>query len=458
MFRGAVVPLWEPVAWALAALILARQLFETILDVLAWHRGLFSRPRLHPAAAAPPAATARLRIAVLVPAWREEAVIAAMLTRAAGAFAGPACRIYVGCYPNDAPTRRAVFAAARRLPRIRPVLLPHPGPTSKADCLNHLYRAARADGGFDVFLLHDAEDLVDAAEPAVVAARLAAEPGLALVQFPVRVHREARAAPLAHLYADEFADSHLRVQPLRAHLTGSALSAGVGTAIRADALAALAADEGAPFAADCLAEDYLLALQLARRGWRSRFLVPWMADAAGRARLVAVEECFPRRFAAAVRQRARWMIGIACQAPARVGWFGNVWQRLFLLQDRLMIICALADLVAAALALCGLGLPACGIADPPVPLPDDPRFGLLVAANLALGLWRLGVRMRCAALVHGWSFALWAPLRWPCGIILNGCAAIRAIGLHLSARLARRAVAWDKTAHRFPEAVAGGGG
>ncbi|RMF74439.1 MAG: hypothetical protein D6740_02375, partial [Alphaproteobacteria bacterium] len=224
---------------------------------------------------------------------------------------------------------------------------------------------------------------------------------------------------------------------------------------RAEALHALAGDNGGkPFAADCLTEDYLLALSLARRKARSLFLLPWRRSGKGAWRLVAVEECFPDRLRAAIRQRARWMIGIALQAPRRLGRFGNGWQRLFLLQDRMMIVFALTDLAALLLALCGMGALACGWERMTALIPAGPAAMMVAGINLLLGVWRGGMRIWMTARLYGWRFASAVPLRWPLGIVINGAAACRACVLYWSACARRRLPRWDKTAHRFPTMAA----
>ncbi len=74
-------------------------------------------------------------LAVMVPAWREEAVIYDMLKTNAGHSATTV--FFVGAYPNDAATQREVLRAAAELPEnVRLVIGPHDGPTTKADCLN----------------------------------------------------------------------------------------------------------------------------------------------------------------------------------------------------------------------------------------------------------------------------------------------------------------------------------
>ncbi len=77
--------------------------------------------------------------------------------------------------------------------------------------------------------------------------------------------------------------------------------------------------DGAPFAAECLTEDYELGLLVSRSGGSSRFLR--VRDHLGE--LVATRAYFPGRLDDAVRQKARWIHGIALQGWDRLGWFGG---------------------------------------------------------------------------------------------------------------------------------------
>jgi bacteriophage N4 adsorption protein B len=106
-------------------------------------------------------------LAIFVPAWGEAAVIAAMLDQCTAKWSRGKHihRIYVGCYPNDSRSVAAVMAAAARNTRIRVVLGAHHGPSTKADCLNRLWKALLSDelaGGYKAkaVVLHDAEDAV----------------------------------------------------------------------------------------------------------------------------------------------------------------------------------------------------------------------------------------------------------------------------------------------------------
>jgi adsorption protein B len=76
-------------------------------------------------------------IAILVPAWDESSVIAPMLRATLSRLDYPNYTIFVGYYRNDPAT--AAATASVRDARIEPVEVPADGPTTKADCLNHLY-------------------------------------------------------------------------------------------------------------------------------------------------------------------------------------------------------------------------------------------------------------------------------------------------------------------------------
>ena len=97
---------------------------------------VYSRyPRAFAASLAPPERPGR--IAVLIPAWDEAAVIGDMLRATLARFEHGDYRLYVGHYRNDPATALAIGEVAD--PRVRPVALTVDGPTTKADCLNHLF-------------------------------------------------------------------------------------------------------------------------------------------------------------------------------------------------------------------------------------------------------------------------------------------------------------------------------
>lgn len=409
----------------------------------------FRRPRL--AVADLPAPERPGRLAVFVPAWDEAAVIGPMLRGAVAAWGEGDWRIYVGTYPNDRSTAAAAAAAAD--PRVRVTVGSVPGPTTKADCLNRLWRALLADEAAEgrrakAIVLHDAEDVVHPDE-------LRLFDGLVerfdLVQLPVRplIHPDSRW--LGGHYADEFSESHGKELAVRGALGAGLPSAGVGCAFSRPALERLAAERGGlPFDADSLTEDYELGLRIADAGGRSLFLRITGRDG----RLVATREYFPGTLRAAVAQKARWMTGIALAGWDRLGWSGGAAERWMRLRDRQSLLAALL-LFAGYLALVlWLVLKAregaTGI--PPAPLPEG--LSLLIAANMILLAWRLAIRAGFTAADQGWREGLRAVPRAAVG---NGVAMLAAAAALRRYRTLRRGgrPRWDKTAHIFPASPPG---
>src|SRR6185503_3482245 len=108
-------------------------------------------------------------------------------------------------------------------------------------------------------------------------------------------------------------------------------SNGVGTGFSRIALEELAAVRGGRvFDPECLTEDYENGLRLHQMGRRQVFL-PIRFDRAGP---MATREYFPRSFRAAVRQRSRWVAGIALQGWQHHGWRVAPRQRYWLWRDR----------------------------------------------------------------------------------------------------------------------------
>lgn len=123
---------------------------DLAIDLIWLFRTLWRRIAVYtrfPAAdAATLAAPARPgRLVLFVAAWHEEAVIGAMVATALTRFHHPDWRLYVGCYPNDPGTIAAVETAAAGDPHVRLVIGDAPGPTTKAGCLNWLWRALLDD-------------------------------------------------------------------------------------------------------------------------------------------------------------------------------------------------------------------------------------------------------------------------------------------------------------------------
>lgn len=262
--------------------------------------------------------TPQRRIAILVPLWHEAGVIEQMLERNLSAIRYGAYDIFAGVYPNDQPTSDAVGRAAQRHSRLHLAVCSRNGPTSKGDCLNHAYRKMEdheaAHGiRYEIVMMHDAEDLVhpDSLKLVNFFSRR-----YEMVQVPV-LPLPMGLAKLTHgNYCDEFAESQSKDIPVRQRLGGFLPSSGVGTGFDREALERLGRERGLVFNPESLTEDYETGFRLHAMGCRQVFL-PIRMEAGG---AVATREYFPSTFRTAVRQRSRWVAGIALQGWERHGW------------------------------------------------------------------------------------------------------------------------------------------
>lgn len=424
---------------------------------LAWRRlTVYTR---HPRAAADRLAAAEQGwMAIFVPAWDEAAVIEPMLRDMIARLDYPRYRIFVGIYTNDPATRAAV--ARLRDPRIFHIVNPHAGPTTKADCLNMLWSALLLQEQvlglrFKAVVLHDAEDVVHARELRVFDHLI---PRKAMVQLPVVPLPDNRSPFVSGHYLDEFAETHTKDIVVREALGAAAPSAGVGCAIDRNVLAEIARQrDGLPFDPSCLTEDYELGLRVHALGGRGA-LVRIRASDSDPA-VVATREHFPATVRAAVRQKSRWLLGIALQGWDRVGWQGGIANQLMLLRDRKAILTAMLNLLAY-LSLAGALLltlvresyPAIG-AFPPL-VPEGGLLHELLAFNFAILSWRLAMRVGFTWHVHGPLEAVMAVPRTVVGNVINFLAALNALRRYVLISLGREQQRWDKTEHRYPAAQA----
>ena len=427
---------------------------DVVLDVhflWGWLRGRLRTPRVVRAdlTGRPLAGIA----AVVIPAWREAEVIGATVRHALTAWPQAELRLYIGCYSNDADTLGAAVAAAGGDCRLRIVIHDRCGPTSKADCLNRVYAALREDevrSGIRVrmVLLHDAEDMVD---PAALALLDDAMEQYDFVQMPVLPEPQTQSLWVAGHYCDEFAEAHGKAMVVRDALGTGLPAAGVGCAFARDVLDRVAGRNGrgdAPFASQSLTEDYELGLKITEIGGKSKFLRVRGDDGA----LVATRACFPSDFHESVRQKTRWVHGIAFQGWERMGWEGGVGERWMRLRDRRGPLTALVLAAAYVFVILSLILwlgNATGLLVLPEP---DPLVRVLMAINLLAFFWRLLWRCTFTWREYGPLEAMLAMPR----ILVSNVIAIFAGRRALSAywrTLRGEAPFWEKTAHRLHPAM-----
>ncbi len=407
-------------------------------------RGEFQRARLSGAPA------------VLIPAWHEAEVIGDTIAHALGSWPQESLRLYVGCYRNDPATIAAAIAAANQDARLRIVIHERDGPSTKADCLNRLYEAMRDDEArtghrFAMAVFHDAEDLVDPAGLALLDRAIAS--GADFAQLPVEPLPQADSRWIGSHYCEEFAESHAKGLVVRDAFSAGIPAAGVGCAVARDTIDRLCERRPSrlPFEAGSLTEDYELGLTIAEAGGRGRFLRARGHDGL----LIATRAYFPSTIDAVVRQKTRWVHGIALQGWDRIGWAGGPVERWMRARDRRGPMTALLLLVGYSLiALTALSWTAIGLGyGEPVKL--TPMLEFLLIANLLAFLWRAAFRFAFTTREHGWSEGLRAMLRIPITNIIAIMAGRRAVFAYARTLLGG-AVIWEKTDHRHhPARLAG---
>lgn len=418
----------------LAAWVLISGLDDLLLDLVrAW---LWARP---PACPAGHGARPSPWIAVFVPLWQEHQVIAGMIEHNVEALGYDRYHIFIGVYPNDPLTRSVVVNLERRHPQVHMAECPHDGPTSKADCLNWIYLRMllfeeQHGVSFDLVVTHDAEDLIHP-QALDLASELAGEADM--VQIPV-LPLPTPSLELVHgVYCDEFADYQIRELPARQFLGGFLPSCGVGVAFSRRALEELAQrNSNRIFDPRCLTEDYEIGFRLHRMGRRAIFVLLQRREGG----LLATREYFPRTFRGAVRQRTRWMMGIALQSWELHDCKETLGQLYWFWRDRKGLIGSLVSPATNAFFVYGL---ASG-------MDGAPWLGPVFSVTLVLQLLHLGIKMYCAGLIYGWRFAAGAPLRAWVGNAINFLAAACAIWRYAVAKLKGEPLVWLKTEHLYP--------
>lgn len=437
------------VCWALL-----NALDDLVID-LAWLWG-WTRERLlrwpkvpYPFEAALDRAPMR-RIAIFVPLWQEHAIIQGMIEHNIAALRYPDYEFFIGAYPNDPATVRAIEKLEARFPNVHLALCPHGGPTSKADNLNAIYEAMvqferkRGQRRFDLVVTHDAEDLM---HPESLRWVNYYAQCCDMVQIPVL----PLPTPVWHfthgVYCDEFAEFQSKELPARQLLGGFLPSCGVGTAFSRDIIERCRQLGRTFFDPRCLTEDYENGFRVRRLGGRQVFVPIRHLHGAP----VATREYFPRRFRQAVRQRTRWMTGITLQSWELHGWKDTLSQAYWFWRDRKGLLASLAGPLTTVLFGRAVYRWCCA-AEGPLWDSSGPAGWMAGAFAFTLGVQLVHVAMRIGfvARVYGPGFALLAPLRLPFGTLINFLAAVSAVARYAAARVRGRRLPWLKTEHSYP--------
>jgi adsorption protein B len=391
--------------------------------------------------------------AVFIPTWQEAGVIGATIRHMLTVWPQSGLRLYVGCYRNDADTIAAAMQAAQGDARLRLVIHDRDGPSTKADCLNRLYGAlgadeARSGAQARMVVFHDAEDMVD---PAAIALLDSAMDDAWFVQLPVLALPQTDSRWIGSHYCEEFAEAHGKAMVVRDALGAALPAAGVGCSVSREALGGLARarGDGVPFAADSLTEDYELGLGIAALGGRCRFLRLRGEDDA----LVATRAYFPDRIDHVVRQKTRWVHGIALQGWDRMGWSPRpveIWMRLRDRRGPLTALVLLAGYALLAFSTLGWGAAQLGQVEQ---VQISTGVWVLLAINVFALTWRIAMRFAFTAREFGIAEGARAVLRLPIANIIAIMAGRRALVAYVRS-LRGKGVVWDKTPHFIHPAAA----
>ncbi|WP_437561372.1 glycosyl transferase family protein [Sorangium sp. So ce542] len=451
------------VAYTAGVAILANQLDELFVDVNYLARGMHRRAqRAVPLEAL--RSVEQKRVAILVPAWHEAEVIEEMLDHNLSTldYDRDSYHIFCGTYSNDPETQARVDAVARRAPNIHKVVVPHDGPTSKADCLNWVYQGVileeqRGGRRFDILLMHDAEDLI---HPLSLRLYSLLIPGYDFVQTPVFSLRIPLRALVSGTYIDEFAEHHLKEMLVRQAIGGLVPSAGVGSAFARDAFEDIAVSHAQrAFNTESVTEDYELGLKFRLAGKKVCFACRTVGGddpaAAGGEEYIATREFFPDGFSASIRQRSRWILGITLQTWEQLGWRGPLPVLYCLFRDRKALVTNLLLVLAYALAAYAAVRSSVALATAASwsfaqICPEGSALQWILWFNLAMLVWRAWMKGWLVFRLYGAGHALLSFPRMAVGNVISVAAMGRAVVQYVNHRITGKPLRWLKTAHVFP--------
>ncbi len=413
------------------------------------------------------------RIAIMVPAWQEANVIQQMLEHNLSSldYGLDSYDFFLGTYPNDKETQARVDEVRRSHRNVHKVVLPHDGPTSKADCLNWVYQGIvleeqRSGRRFDILLMHDSEDVIHPLSLRLCSLLI---PRYEFVQMPVFSLELPKTQLVGATYIDEFAEHHLRDLPVREAIQGLIPSAGVGSAFDRNAFEDIAARHGQqPFSTSSLTEDYEIGLKFRLAGKRVHFACRTLERPARepgppgesphpQEEYLATREYFPDTLWASVRQRSRWILGITLQTWQQLGWQGPLPVLYCLWRDRKALFTNALLLGAYSLLAYVFARTSVSATSGEPWSVDDvaPRGSWLawvLVINLLLLVWRLGMKCYAVNRLYGPGQALMSMPRLMLGNLISLLATSRAI-LQFSRHLVTgQPLRWLKTAHSFPSA------
>lgn len=265
-------------------------------------------------------------LAMTVAAWHESNVLGDVIDNVIATTDYPRSmyHIFLGVYPNDPETISVAKQLAKRYGNVHVIINDKPGPTSKAQNLNHVIREIKKfekckNWRFASLTIHDSEDVVHPYELLATNYLLETHDAMQFPVFPIMrmpTFRSFFRTITTGTYADEFAENHFTTMVGRYSAGAFVPSAGTGFALSRKTLESFG--DGDVLPSTSLTEDYRLSLTLFERGIQMYYVLEKVprVDDRGRRRwdYITTRSLFPNTFRAAVRQKTRWILGITMQS------------------------------------------------------------------------------------------------------------------------------------------------
>ena len=443
---------------------------DFFIDLYYWfrqlYRQIFKRKLIKPLTLDQLLAVDEKPVALILPAWQETGVIKRMLLNTLNTIDYRNYFIFVGVYPNDPETQAEVDQVSQAYPQVIKVVNSKPGPTTKADNLNEIYRGLQqfeqqTGLTFDIVVLSDSEDIH---HPLSFKLFNYLMPRFEMIQIPIIPLETPWHSFVGGVYMDEFAEMHLKELLVREKISRILPSAGTSTAFWLSSLRKL--DEGNTgqiFNPKSLTEDYEVGIKFGKLGLRQIMLIQWVERVVTKEgkpkprkvkELVATRAFFLTEFKKAMRQRARWVYGIAWQGLKNVGWDRHLKVNYSLMRDRvsffanfLYVFGYLLILYVLTVFVVHLFRPDFGI--PPLVRPDEIWWKLALVV-LFFFFWRILMRFIFVNKIYGAGQALLTPIRIVVGNVLNFASSALAMLWLIRAVSTKKEQTWIKTEHEFP--------
>ena len=150
-----------------------------------------------------------------------------------------------------------------------------------------------------------------------------------------------------------------------------------------------------------------------------------------------------------MRQKARWIGGIAFAGWDQLGWRGGLGERWMRMRDRRGPLAALLLLAGYGAAIMWAEIALAEALGAPISVPVSTALATLMWINAWLLGWRIVMRASFTAIAYGWKEGIRSVPRMVVANIIAVLAARRALLLHSAGGATR----WDKTHHIFPAEI-----